>query len=65
MQTGGYTTANYIWDLMQARKINVSLPAVEAYYYGLKVSHCFNQFTIIIHREAITSLRVQVKHVIT
>ncbi|TXG54747.1 hypothetical protein EZV62_020003 [Acer yangbiense] len=35
-KTGGYTTANYIWDLMQARKINVSLPAVEAYYYGLK-----------------------------
>ncbi|KAK2661628.1 hypothetical protein Ddye_000202 [Dipteronia dyeriana] len=35
-KNGGYTTANYIWDLMQARKINVSFPAVEAYYYGLK-----------------------------
>ncbi|XP_010265575.1 PREDICTED: pentatricopeptide repeat-containing protein At4g35850, mitochondrial [Nelumbo nucifera] len=35
-KTGGYTTANYIWDLMQTRKINVSLPAVEAYYNGLK-----------------------------
>ncbi|KAK3183680.1 hypothetical protein Dsin_030966 [Dipteronia sinensis] len=35
-KTGGYTTANYIWDLMQARKVNVSFPAVEAYYYGLK-----------------------------
>lgn len=37
MQSGGYTTANYIWDLMQARKITPSLPAVEAYYNGLKV----------------------------
>lgn len=37
-QTGGYTNANYIWDLMQARKIVPSLPAVEAYYSGLKVS---------------------------
>ena len=34
---GGYTTANYIWDLLQSRKINPSLPAVEAYYKGLKV----------------------------
>lgn len=38
MQTGGYTTANYIWDLMQARKIPLLYPAVEAYYNGLKVS---------------------------
>lgn len=38
MQTGGYTTANYIWDLMQARKMTPSYPAVEAYYNGLKVS---------------------------
>ena len=37
-QTGGYTNANYIWDLMQARKAVPSLPAVEAYYNGLKVS---------------------------
>lgn len=37
MQTGGYTTANYVWDLLQSRKINPSLPAVEAYYEGLKV----------------------------
>ncbi|KAH7533798.1 hypothetical protein FEM48_Zijuj04G0170000 [Ziziphus jujuba var. spinosa] len=37
-KTGGYTTANYIWDLMQARKITSSLPTVEAYYNGLKVS---------------------------
>eukprot|EP00268_Persea_americana_P026165 TRINITY_DN2555_c1_g1_i2.p1 TRINITY_DN2555_c1_g1~~TRINITY_DN2555_c1_g1_i2.p1 ORF type:complete len:172 (-),score=42.03 TRINITY_DN2555_c1_g1_i2:726-1241(-) len=35
-KTGGYTTANYIWDLMQSRRINPSLPAVEAYYKGLK-----------------------------
>nr|XP_048326214.1 pentatricopeptide repeat-containing protein At4g35850, mitochondrial-like isoform X3 [Ziziphus jujuba var. spinosa] len=35
-KTGGYTTANYIWDLMQDRKITPSLPAVEAYYNGLK-----------------------------
>ncbi|XP_042498455.1 pentatricopeptide repeat-containing protein At4g35850, mitochondrial [Macadamia integrifolia] len=35
-KTGGYTTANYIWDLMQARNITPSLPAVEAYYNGLK-----------------------------
>lgn len=38
VQTGGYTTANYIWDLMQSRKINTFLPAVEAYYKGLKVT---------------------------
>ncbi|KAI3992510.1 hypothetical protein MKX01_022601 [Papaver californicum] len=30
-QTVGYATANYIWDLMQARKVYVNLPAVEAY----------------------------------
>ncbi|KAL5572825.1 hypothetical protein UlMin_022422 [Ulmus minor] len=35
-KTGGYTTANYIWDLMQARNMPPSLPAVEAYYKGLK-----------------------------
>ncbi|OAY25633.1 pentatricopeptide repeat-containing protein At4g35850, mitochondrial [Manihot esculenta] len=35
-KTGGYTTANFIWDLMQARKITPSFPAVEAYYKGLK-----------------------------
>ncbi|KAJ4963413.1 hypothetical protein NE237_023352 [Protea cynaroides] len=35
-KTGGYTTANYIWDLMQTRRITPSLPAVEAYYNGLK-----------------------------
>ncbi|XXG49449.1 hypothetical protein AAC387_Pa02g3634 [Persea americana] len=35
-KTGGYTTANYIWDLMQSRRIIPSLPAVEAYYKGLK-----------------------------
>ncbi|XP_023912372.1 pentatricopeptide repeat-containing protein At4g35850, mitochondrial [Quercus suber] len=35
-KTGGYTTANYIWDLMQARNFIPSLPAVEAYYKGLK-----------------------------
>lgn len=32
---GGYTTANYIWDLMQARKVTPLLPAVAAYYNGL------------------------------
>ncbi|KAK6267273.1 hypothetical protein QUC31_018110 [Theobroma cacao] len=35
-KTGGYTNANYIWDLMQARNIVPTLPAVEAYYNGLK-----------------------------
>lgn len=35
-KTGGYTTANYIWDLMQARNVTPVLPAVEAYYKGLK-----------------------------
>ncbi|XP_031260220.1 pentatricopeptide repeat-containing protein At4g35850, mitochondrial [Pistacia vera] len=35
-KTGGYTTANLIWDMMQARKIPLSFAAVEAYYYGLK-----------------------------
>ncbi|KAL4193237.1 hypothetical protein AMTRI_Chr06g175870 [Amborella trichopoda] len=35
-KTGGYTTANYIWDLLQSRKITPSFPAVDAYYKGLK-----------------------------
>lgn len=35
-ETGGYTVANYIWDLMQARNIIPQFPAVEAYYKGLK-----------------------------
>lgn len=35
-KTGGYATANYIWDLMQARQVYVNLPAVEAYHKGLK-----------------------------
>ncbi|XP_014497575.1 pentatricopeptide repeat-containing protein At4g35850, mitochondrial [Vigna radiata var. radiata] len=35
-KTGGYTTANYIWDMMKVRKINPLFPAVEAYYKGLK-----------------------------
>ncbi|KAK7266828.1 hypothetical protein RIF29_19485 [Crotalaria pallida] len=35
-KTGGYTTANYIWDLMRARNIVPSFAAVEAYYQGLK-----------------------------
>ncbi|KAL2904567.1 hypothetical protein RDABS01_003277 [Bienertia sinuspersici] len=35
-KTGGYTTANYLWDLMQARNITPSQPAVEAYFDGLK-----------------------------
>ncbi|PKI68366.1 hypothetical protein CRG98_011274 [Punica granatum] len=35
-KTGGFTTANFIWDMMRARKITPSLPAVEAYYKGLK-----------------------------
>ncbi|XP_030530844.1 pentatricopeptide repeat-containing protein At4g35850, mitochondrial [Rhodamnia argentea] len=33
---GGYTTANFLWDMMQTRKLTPSLPAVEAYYKGLK-----------------------------
>lgn len=35
-KTGGYTTANYLWDLMQARRYVPSQPAVEAYFDGLK-----------------------------
>ncbi|XP_065021313.1 pentatricopeptide repeat-containing protein At4g35850, mitochondrial-like isoform X2 [Musa acuminata AAA Group] len=35
-KTGGYTTANYVWDLLQSRRISPSLPAVQAYYEGLK-----------------------------
>ncbi|KAG9144181.1 hypothetical protein Leryth_021397 [Lithospermum erythrorhizon] len=35
-KTGGYTTANLIWDMMQANKIVPTLPAVEAYHNGLK-----------------------------
>lgn len=35
-KTGGYTTANYIWDLMRARNIVPSFAAVERYYQGLK-----------------------------
>lgn len=35
-KTGGYITANYLWDLMQARSVVPSLPAVEAYFNGLK-----------------------------
>lgn len=35
-KTGGYTMANYLWDLMQSRNMNPSPPAVEAYYRGLK-----------------------------
>ncbi|CAL5336635.1 unnamed protein product [Camellia sinensis] len=36
-KTGGYTMANYVRDLMQARKIIPSPPSVEAYYNGLKI----------------------------
>lgn len=35
-KTGGYSAANYIWDMMRARNITPSYPAVEAYYRGLK-----------------------------
>lgn len=35
-KTGGYTTANFIWDLMQARKFTPTFFAVEAYLKGLK-----------------------------
>eukprot|EP01018_Ginkgo_biloba_P029967 Gb_40110 [translate_table: standard] len=35
--TGGFTTANYIWDTMQARGVIPPLSAVEAYYKGLKL----------------------------
>ncbi|XP_024978617.1 pentatricopeptide repeat-containing protein At4g35850, mitochondrial [Cynara cardunculus var. scolymus] len=35
-KNGGYTIANMIWDLMQARNITPFLPAVQAYYNGLK-----------------------------
>lgn len=33
---GGYTTASYIWDMMESRQITPYLPALEAYYKGLK-----------------------------
>ncbi|KAL2335248.1 hypothetical protein Fmac_016461 [Flemingia macrophylla] len=35
-KTGGYSTANYVWDMMRARRVTPSFPAVEAYYRGLK-----------------------------
>ncbi|XP_074291095.1 pentatricopeptide repeat-containing protein At4g35850, mitochondrial [Silene latifolia] len=35
-KTGGYITANYLWDLLEAQRITPALPAVEAYYEGLK-----------------------------
>jgi len=35
-KAGGYTTANYVWDILQSRNITPSLPAVEAYHKGLK-----------------------------
>ncbi|XP_042387061.1 pentatricopeptide repeat-containing protein At4g35850, mitochondrial-like isoform X1 [Zingiber officinale] len=35
-KTGGYTTANYVWDLCQNRGINSNFAAVKAYYEGLK-----------------------------
>lgn len=35
-RSGGYTMANYVWDLLQNRNIIPSLPAVEAYHKGLK-----------------------------
>ncbi|PON64348.1 Pentatricopeptide repeat [Parasponia andersonii] len=35
-KTGGYTIANYVWDLMQARRLTPMFPAVQAYYHGLK-----------------------------
>jgi hypothetical protein len=35
-KTGGYVTVNYIWDMLQSRKIVPALPAVEAYHRGLK-----------------------------
>lgn len=35
-KTGGYTVANLVWDMLQARRATPSLPAVEAYYNGLK-----------------------------
>ncbi|KAH9308526.1 hypothetical protein KI387_036437, partial [Taxus chinensis] len=34
-QIGGFTTANYIWDLMQSRQMFPPLTAVEAYHKGL------------------------------
>ncbi|KAG0471785.1 hypothetical protein HPP92_016331 [Vanilla planifolia] len=36
LDEGDYVNANYIWDMMQSRKTTVFLPAVEAYYKGLK-----------------------------
>lgn len=36
-KAGGYTAANLIWDMMQARRFTPSLPAVQAYHDGLKV----------------------------
>ncbi|XP_057791693.1 pentatricopeptide repeat-containing protein At4g35850, mitochondrial [Salvia miltiorrhiza] len=35
-KTGGYTVANLLWDMMQARKMTPLLPTVEAYHRGLK-----------------------------
>uniref|UniRef100_A0A1D1XUV5 Pentatricopeptide repeat-containing protein At4g35850, mitochondrial n=1 Tax=Anthurium amnicola TaxID=1678845 RepID=A0A1D1XUV5_9ARAE len=35
-KTGGFTTANYIWDMMQSRKVPVNFAACDAYLNGLK-----------------------------
>ncbi|CAA0823443.1 Pentatricopeptide repeat-containing protein -mitochondrial [Striga hermonthica] len=35
-EDGGYFVANFLWDLMQTRKMTPSLPAVLAYHKGLK-----------------------------
>ncbi|KAL6497566.1 hypothetical protein OROHE_027195 [Orobanche hederae] len=35
-ETGGYTVANLIWDMMQVRNMVPTLPVVEAYHNGLK-----------------------------
>ncbi|GER47453.1 pentatricopeptide repeat-containing protein [Striga asiatica] len=35
-EDGGYFVANFLWDLMQTRKMTPSLPAVQAYHNGLR-----------------------------
>ncbi|KAI0508003.1 hypothetical protein KFK09_014134 [Dendrobium nobile] len=32
---GNYVIVNYIWDMLQSRKVNASFPAMEPYYKGL------------------------------
>ncbi|KAF9603073.1 hypothetical protein IFM89_033798 [Coptis chinensis] len=61
---GGYTTANYIWDLMQERKLNLSLPALKAYHKGLMERDIAKDDPRLLHvstKEAYLTIRAEVE----